>query len=102
MPHRRRASSPRPIRRLPRLEVLEDRPLPTFSPAVNYPAGVKPNIVTVADFNHDGKLDLATAIYGSNAVAGVLLGNGDGTFQEQVHYGDQDNNQGITNGDFNE
>ena len=42
--------------------------------------------VTVADFNKDGKLDLATAMYGDdeNGYFGrldVWLGNGDGTFQ---------------------
>ena len=33
------------------------------------------------DFNGDGRTDLAVANYGSNDVS-VLLGNGDGTFQD--------------------
>jgi hypothetical protein len=36
-------------------------------------------LVTVGDFLHNGKLDLAVANPGSNTVS-VLLGNGDGTF----------------------
>jgi hypothetical protein len=35
--------------------------------------------LTVSDFNHNGKLDLATVNAGGTI--GVLLGNGDGTFQ---------------------
>jgi len=38
-----------------------------------------PVALTVADFNHDGRLDIATA--NSSVGASVLLGNGDGTFQ---------------------
>src|SRR6266704_179312 len=36
--------------------------------------------VVTADFNGDGKLDLAVSNYGDNSFS-VLLGNGDGTFQ---------------------
>jgi hypothetical protein len=39
--------------------------------------------VAVGDFAHNGKLDLAVANPGSNTVS-VLLGNGDGTFQQRV------------------
>lgn len=38
----------------------------------------------LADFNKDGKLDAAVA---SASAMGILLGNGDGTFQQQVTYG---------------
>jgi hypothetical protein len=37
--------------------------------------------VAVADFNSDGKEDLAVCNYGSNTVS-ILLGNGDGTFTQ--------------------
>ncbi len=56
--------------------------------------------VAVGDFNGDGKLDLATANYGSNNVS-ILLGNGDGTFQAAVNYGAGSYPISITVGDFN-
>jgi hypothetical protein len=74
-------------RLVPRLEVLEDRTLPSgvsFSPAVTYGVGASavagPQSVAVADFNGDGKADLAVANYYDNSVS-LLLGNGDGTFR---------------------
>ena len=41
--------------------------------------GDSPTSIATADFNGDGKLDLAVANAGSNNVT-ILLGNGDGTF----------------------
>lgn len=49
----------------------------TFQPGVNY-AVQNAGAVVTADFNGDGKLDLA--VY-SNGTTVVFLGNGDGTFQ---------------------
>src|SRR5205807_2341046 len=44
-----------------------------------------PNRIVIADFNNDGKPDLAL----SNGVTlSMLLGNGDGTFQTAVDYAD--------------
>ena len=43
-------------------------------------AGTRPMGLALGDFNSDGKLDIATADYGSNNVT-ILLGNGNGTFK---------------------
>ncbi len=53
----------------------------TFTPAPGSPVtvGLAPAAITAADFNGDGKLDLATASRDNDAVT-LLLGNGDGTF----------------------
>src|SRR5829696_305548 len=66
-----------------RLEFLEDRRVMAFVPAVSYPVGANPDAAIVADFNNDGRPDLATANYSSNSVS-VLLGNAGGTFQPAV------------------
>ncbi len=58
--------------------------------------------VAVADFNQDGKADLAVAGAFNGGVVGILKGNGDGTFQPAVGYspaccwGDS-----VASGDFN-
>jgi hypothetical protein len=69
----------------------------TFEPAVVYdPGGFGANSLAVADVNGDGKPDLLVANTCStpisagnclnNGTVGVLLGNGDGTFQTAVNY----------------
>jgi hypothetical protein len=69
----------------------------TFQPAVTYGSGgVMPWSIAVADVNGDNKLDLVVANCGTNpyycfgfysdGLVGVLLGNGDGTFQPAVSY----------------
>lgn len=62
-----------------RLEALEDRITPSFSPAASFPVGPSPQALVSADFNHDGHLDLATANPGFHSVS-VLLGDGGGGF----------------------
>src|SRR5580704_8150267 len=57
-----------------------------FGTNVDYPTGLFPTSVSVADFNGDGKLDLAVSSGDGNAVS-VLWGVGDGTFQGQVIVG---------------
>src|SRR5262245_142995 len=80
-------SAPRPTLTL---EVLEDRTVPSFLPAVTFPVGVRPHAVTVADFNNDGKPDLAVVNLGpvsattAQSSLSVLLGNGNGSFQPAV------------------
>jgi FG-GAP-like repeat/Abnormal spindle-like microcephaly-assoc'd, ASPM-SPD-2-Hydin len=51
----------------------------TFQQPVYYTAGVGAEFLTVADFNHDGNLDLAVA--SESSYIAIMLGNGDGTFQ---------------------
>jgi hypothetical protein len=52
----------------------------------------------VADFNNDGKPDAAVS---SSAGIGILLGNGDGTFQGATFTAAAGNAFGIVTGDFN-
>jgi hypothetical protein len=56
----------------------------TFKPHVDY--GAAALAVVVADFNQDGKVDLAVAGF-SGGGGSILEGNGDGTFQHPVAYG---------------
>ncbi len=68
----------------------------TFRPAVTYPSSAAgsgatcPDAVTIADVNGDGRPDLIVTNYCSEnyltKLVGVLLGNGDGTFQSAVAY----------------
>jgi len=62
---------------------------PVFLPALTYASGGDlPYSVAVADLNGDGKPDLlvANVTDSGNGAVGVLLGNGDGTFQAPVVY----------------
>jgi len=67
----------------------------SFQPVVTYGSGgLDSYSVAVGDVNEDGKPDLLVANYYSadgnyysNGTVGVLLGNGDGTFQAAVSYG---------------
>jgi len=73
-----------------------------FKPAVYYNLGSRqrPYQVISADFNNDGKLDLAVANWLSGTVS-ILLGNGDGTFQQPLKFSNPGPEQ-IAVGDFDE
>jgi len=67
----------------------------TFQPAVAYASGGQtPISVAVADMNGDGKPDIVavnkcasgTRCVSGNGSVGILLGNGDGTFQAATSY----------------
>jgi hypothetical protein len=62
--------------------------------------GGGPTAVAVADFNEDGHLDFVVTDTGTNNV-GVLLGKGDGTFQDPKITSVACNPNWVTVGDFN-
>jgi len=77
-----------------------------FRPGVTYRVGTAPRAVVAADFNGDGKQDLA-GVNAGNAGAGddgsvsILLGNDDGTFQSASNIPAGKNPVSIAVGDFN-
>jgi hypothetical protein len=74
----------------------------TFTVANSSPISLGKDLyaIVTADFNGDGKLDLAVTDYGGNTVT-ILLGNGDGTFgpPATIPVGNQPSS--IVTGDFN-
>lgn len=75
----------------------------TFQTPINIPLDPSENIpygIVVADFNGDGKLDIATTNAGSSRVS-VRLGNGDGTFSNPMIINVGVSPGGIAVGDFN-
>jgi hypothetical protein len=71
----------------------------TFTAPVNYGRGRYYSVVA-ADFNGDGKLDLAAADYAHGAGVAIMLGNGNGTFQSPAIVGAAGSTF-IVIGDFN-
>src|SRR5262245_52193177 len=84
----------------PLVEVLEDRTLPSFLPAVAYSVGTGPYAVVVADFNGDNLPDLAVTNRPDGTVS-ILLGNGDGTFRAAGSFKAGVNAYYVAVGDFN-
>jgi hypothetical protein len=66
---------------------------------LDYATDLTPQDVATADFNRDGKADLAVAT-GNNTVS-VLLGAGNGTFPTHVQYPAPGHPSAIITGDFN-
>lgn len=60
-----------------RIEALDDRCLPSFSPAVSFTTAPGPTGVVTADFNNDGQLDLVTA---NTETVSFRPGDGSGGF----------------------
>jgi VCBS repeat protein/FG-GAP repeat protein len=76
----------------------------TFQSPVGYSVNLSSGQAVVADFNRDGKLDVATASTSCCPASGyainLLLGKGDGTFQSEAGYL-LDNDGVLAVGDFN-
>ncbi len=72
----------------------------TFRSGLNYSANVNPQAIATADFNCDGKPDLAVANAGSNNVT-LMLGNGDGTFQTGASFATDNHPIAMVTADFN-
>ena len=74
----------------------------TFQTTRSFAAGKNPGGLAAADLNGDGRVDLVvTNNDGGGGQVGVLLGNGDGTFQPVVDYGAGNGLNGIGVSDFN-
>jgi hypothetical protein len=80
----------------------------TFQPAVSYSSGGTATLsVAIADLNGDGRPDLVvanqcmTTTNCANGGVGVLLGNGDGTFQSAVVYAAGYGANAVAVGDLN-
>jgi hypothetical protein len=59
----------------------------TFQPLTAFSTGAAtaPSAIATADFNGDGKLDLAVVLNGANTVE-IFTGKGDGTFNSGVSF----------------
>jgi hypothetical protein len=75
----------------------------SFGAYTEYVAGNAPGVIVTADINRDGIPDLVTANYtsGNTGTAGVLLGNGDGTFKPVMNATAGLGPDGLAVGDFN-
>ena len=71
-----------------------------FASPKSYAVGTNPHGIAIADFNGDGKPDIAVINSGSNNVS-ILLGNGDGTFRPATNFDVGNNMSDIFAGDFN-
>src|SRR2546427_126690 len=77
-----------------------------FKPAQSNAVGIAPEMAAVADFNNDGKPDIAVVCFGDASVGNdggvsILLGNGDGSFQPATNLTAGKNPTRIATGDFN-
>jgi hypothetical protein len=75
----------------------------TFAAPITVPAGSGPNAVNIADWDHDGRPDLAVASNNTSHSTSVLLGLGNGTFDVAQTFPTGGNNPAfIAVQDFNE
>src|SRR5262249_20783625 len=84
---------------------IEGIPTGTFAPAVHYAVQTYPYSAVLADFNHDGILDLAVANAGSGT-GSILFGHGaggarDGPFAPAINLAAGGHPRSVTVGDIN-
>ena len=72
----------------------------SFAPATNYGVGSSPSSLISADFDGDGKVDLAVANSFFSNVS-ILLGSGTGTFATAINYGVGTKPYSVISADFN-
>lgn len=74
----------------------------TFSNQTTYSTDYasEPSSIAVGDFNNDNKMDIVVANSNANNI-GIFLGNGDGTFSNQVTYAAGSSPLSVTIGNFN-
>ena len=67
----------------------------------SYKVGKNPTTVTTGDLNQDSFTDLVTTNIASNTIS-ILLGNGDGTFKDQIQLHVCQEPRALAMSDFNE
>jgi hypothetical protein len=75
----------------------------SFRPHLEFATGPAPLALAAVDWNKDGKIDLVVVNTGADAAhkVGILIGNGDGTFQPHHDIPGAPNAGSIAIGDFN-
>jgi hypothetical protein len=95
----RRQVAPQAAGYKPKLELLEDRRLLAFLAPVDYAVGANPPGLLAADFNNDNVQDLAFA-NSSDSTVSLLLGRGDGTFEQALDSATGSSPHSLAVGDF--
>ena len=77
----------------------------TFAAPVNYPTVKGSDAMVAGDWDNDGNKDIALAKHDNGGAinkVGIMMGNGDGTFDPVVDYNTATRPQGIAAGDLNQ